>query len=75
MSQELLCRIAMPADDTGCCTSHPTIAEQMGMKPDPNKLEHGFHGGVHLTKVYTSGGHGVDSDQPGFPVYHRRIAK
>lgn len=52
----------------------PSLAEQFGLKPDPNKLEHEFHGGVRLTKVHTTGGHPVDTDQPGFPVYHRRIA-
>lgn len=52
----------------------PTLAEQMGLKPNPNAMEHVFHGGVALTKVYTAGGHPVDSSQPGLPVYHRKIA-
>lgn len=52
----------------------PTFAEQMGLKPNPNQLEHEFVGGVRLTKIHTTGGHSVDKDQPGFPIYHRRIA-
>ncbi|PWN87209.1 hypothetical protein FA10DRAFT_198096 [Acaromyces ingoldii] len=51
----------------------PSLLEQFGLKPDPNKLEHSQSGGNRLTKVYTTGGHPMDSSQKGFPVYHRRI--
>ena len=52
----------------------PSVAEQFGIKPNPNKIEHVMHGGVRLTKVLTSGGHPYDSSQNGFPIYHRRVA-
>lgn len=52
-----------------------TIAEQLGLKPDPHAPEHIEGGGQRLTKVYTRGGTELDSQQKGLPVYHRRIAK
>lgn len=36
--------------------------------------EHFSSGGQKLTRVYTRGGHEVDSQQKGLPTYHRRIA-
>ncbi|PWN92782.1 hypothetical protein FA10DRAFT_235938 [Acaromyces ingoldii] len=51
-----------------------TLSEQLGFKPDPHAPEHITHGGQKLTRVYTKGGHELDSQQKGLPVYHRRIA-
>lgn len=51
-----------------------TLSQQFGLKPDPHAPEHVKHGGNNLTKIYTAGGHEMDSQQKGFPIYHRRIA-
>lgn len=57
---------------------HPTLKEQLGLAEDPNSA-HKDHittsKGHRLTRTVTPGGHDVDNSQPGFPVYHRRIAK
>lgn len=46
----------------------PTLRQQLGFEQDPNRLEHSIsHNGAPVTKL--------ESSQPGFPVYHRRIAK
>lgn len=46
----------------------PTLRQQLGFDEDPNRLEHSVsHNGAPITKL--------ESSQPGFPVYHRRIAK
>ncbi|UZJ55398.1 hypothetical protein CBS101457_004718 [Exobasidium rhododendri] len=51
-----------------------SLAIQLGLKPDPHALEHVKLGGNNLTKIYTAGGHELDTQQPGLPIYHRRIA-
>ncbi|PWN26036.1 hypothetical protein BDZ90DRAFT_254705 [Jaminaea rosea] len=44
-----------------------TLRQQLGFEADPNKLEHTVSSsGAPVTKM--------ESSQPGFPVYHRRIA-
>ncbi|UZJ53631.1 hypothetical protein CBS101457_002951 [Exobasidium rhododendri] len=50
-----------------------TFSEQLGLKPDPHAAEHFKADGYNLTRTFTRGGHQVDSQQPGLPVYHRRI--
>lgn len=52
-----------------------TMKQQLGMEPIDDAPEHFQVGGNRLTKIVTKGGHDVDSDQPGLPTYHRRIAK
>jgi hypothetical protein len=52
-----------------------TLSEQFGLKPDPHAPQHVKGGGNNLTKIYTGGGHEMDSQQKGLPVYHRRIGK
>lgn len=54
----------------------PSLLEQFGLKPDPNKLEH-FEtpSGNRLTRVYTQGGHAIETQQKSLPIYHRRIGK
>jgi len=54
---------------------HPNLKEQWGLSEDPNGDDHVVTSKGHrLTRTLTAGGHEVDSSQPGFPVYHRRIA-
>ena len=54
---------------------HPNLKEQWGLSEDPNNNDHIVTSKGHkLTRTLTAGGHEVDSSQPGFPVYHRRIA-
>ncbi|PWY97945.1 hypothetical protein BCV70DRAFT_194577 [Testicularia cyperi] len=54
---------------------HPNIKQQWGLEKDPNSGDHIVTSKGHrLTRTVTAGGHEVDSSQPGFPVYHRRIA-
>lgn len=49
--------------------------QQFGLHKDPNSGEHVTTSKGHkLTRTVTPGGHELDSSQPGFPVYHRRIA-
>ncbi|CAO1625542.1 unnamed protein product [Sympodiomycopsis kandeliae] len=45
-----------------------TLSQQLGLKEDPNKLDHtvSSHTGSKVTRF--------ESGQPGFPTYHRRIA-
>lgn len=52
-----------------------TLKEQFGLHPDPYAPEHVKAGGNNLTKIYTGGGHEMDSQQKGLPVYRRRIGK
>ncbi|PWN47435.1 hypothetical protein IE53DRAFT_250873 [Violaceomyces palustris] len=52
----------------------PSIMAQFGFEKDPNAYEHiKTPAGHKLTRTLTAGGHAVDSSQPGFPIYHRRI--
>lgn len=52
----------------------PSLLEQFGLKPNPNKLHHvDTASGNRLTRVYTQGGHLAETEQKGLPVYHRRI--
>ncbi|EST07377.1 yaaH [Kalmanozyma brasiliensis GHG001] len=54
---------------------HPNLKEQWGLSEDPNGSDHVVTSKGHrLTRTMTAGGHEVDSSQPGFPIYHRRIA-
>ncbi|GAC76266.1 hypothetical protein PANT_20d00029 [Moesziomyces antarcticus T-34] len=54
---------------------HPNLKEQWGLAEDPNASDHIVTSrGQKLTRTVTAGGHDVDSSQPGFPIYHRRIA-
>lgn len=54
---------------------HPNLKEQWGLQEDPNGSDHVVTSKGHrLTRTVTAGGHDVDSSQPGFPIYHRRIA-
>ncbi|SPO30490.1 uncharacterized protein UTRI_06420 [Ustilago trichophora] len=54
---------------------HPNLKQQWGLSEDPNGSDHVVTSQGHkLTRTVTAGGHEVDSSQPGFPVYHRRIA-
>ncbi|SNX87788.1 uncharacterized protein MEPE_06499 [Melanopsichium pennsylvanicum] len=54
---------------------HPSFKQQLGLSEDPNGSDHVVTSKGHrLTRTLTVGGHEVDSSQPGFPVYHRRIA-
>jgi succinate-acetate transporter protein len=50
-----------------------TLKQQLGMEPIDDAPEHVQVGGNRLTKIVTRGGHEIDSQQPGLPVYHRRI--
>ncbi|SJX66388.1 uncharacterized protein SRS1_16710 [Sporisorium reilianum f. sp. reilianum] len=53
---------------------HPNFKQQWGLAEDPNAGDHIVTSKGHrLTRQLTAGGHEVDSSQPGFPVYHRRI--
>lgn len=53
---------------------HPNLKQQLGLAEDPNGSDHVITSKGHrLTRTVTAGGHDVDSSQPGFPVYHRRI--
>ena len=51
----------------------PSFKEQMGLAPDPNRLEHVRSGNHRFTRLHTNGGHPIDTSQPGLPTYHRRI--
>ncbi|PWN43946.1 hypothetical protein IE81DRAFT_321862 [Ceraceosorus guamensis] len=51
-----------------------TLKQQWGLEADPHADEHVMAGSTRLTKTTTVGGHEVGSQQPGLPVYHRRIA-
>ncbi|SOV02132.1 uncharacterized protein UDID_08633 [Ustilago sp. UG-2017a] len=54
---------------------HPNLKQQWGLAEDPNGSDHVVTSKGHrLTRTLTAGGHEVDSSQPGFPIYHRRIA-
>ena len=54
---------------------HPNVKQQWGLADDPNGSDHVVTSKGHrLTRTLTAGGHEVDSSQPGFPIYHRRIA-
>lgn len=45
----------------------PNLSQQLGLKADPNKLQHTTSStGSRVTRYETG--------QPGFPTYHRRIA-
>lgn len=45
----------------------PNLSQQLGLRDDPNKLDHTVsHTGSRVTRFETG--------QPGFPTYHRRIA-
>jgi uncharacterized protein len=60
---------------TAASYKHPNLKEQWGLSEDPNGTDHVVTSKGHrLTRTVTAGGHEVDSSQPGFPVYHRRIA-
>lgn len=50
-----------------------TFKEQLGLTCDPHALEHTLVGGQRLTKIITRSAY--EKQQPGLPVYHRRIAK
>ncbi|EPQ30541.1 uncharacterized protein PFL1_02066 [Pseudozyma flocculosa PF-1] len=53
----------------------PSLKAQFGLAEDPNAPAHITTSAGHkLTRTITPGGHELDSTQPGFPVYHRRIA-
>lgn len=46
----------------------PSFKQQLGLQDDPNAMDHTVsHSGAKVTRM--------ESSQPGFPVYHRRIAK
>lgn len=50
-----------------------TLKEQLGLARDPHSLEHTIIGGQRFTKVVTRTA--LEKQQPGLPIYHRRIAK